>query len=182
MEAIANSVEDYLIDGLSFQLNKSASYVQSRSSVSCFPHGGNSYSPNGVKVMKFVLNGNSWLDPSTVAVAFTVNNLGTTAQQLRTLTGGWSFIRRVRVLAQGQCIEDIDYYNRVHQMMHNLTQTGNRDNDDIMGFSNRLDNLFNKPSELDPGVIAAERFPGLPGGKKRTIFFKPLIFSRKIRI
>ena len=37
MESVANSVEDYLVDGLSFQLEQGASYVVNRRSCTFFP-------------------------------------------------------------------------------------------------------------------------------------------------
>ena len=52
MESHAQSVEDNLIDSLSFKLKPGASYVTDRKSVSFFPQGGNDYQPNGVKVVK----------------------------------------------------------------------------------------------------------------------------------
>ena len=119
MEATAQSVEDLLIDGLSFKLRSGASYITHRRSVSYYPQGGNSYSPNGVKVIRLQLTGDSWLDPSTLRVVFTlVNDGATAAQKLFPVSGPWSFFRRLRVLAGGQLIEDIDYYNRVHEMFH----------------------------------------------------------------
>ena len=39
MESVANSVEDYLVDGLSFQLEQGASYVVNRRSCTFFPSG-----------------------------------------------------------------------------------------------------------------------------------------------
>ena len=57
LEETANSIEDHLIEGLSFKLKPGASYVQSRRSVSFFPQGGNSYSSTGVKVIKVALTG-----------------------------------------------------------------------------------------------------------------------------
>ena len=59
MEAHAQSVEDNLIDSLSFKLRPGASYVTDRRSVTYFPQGGNSYSPAGVKVIKMMLTGDS---------------------------------------------------------------------------------------------------------------------------
>ena len=47
MEGHANSVEDLLIDGLSFKLSPGASYVYERKSVSFHPSGSNIYSTNG---------------------------------------------------------------------------------------------------------------------------------------
>ena len=49
----AQSVDDALIGGLSYKLKPGASYVTNRRSISYFASGGNQYSPNGVKVMKF---------------------------------------------------------------------------------------------------------------------------------
>ena len=43
MESHAQSVEDYLIEVLSFKLSPGASYVTNRRSVSFFPTGGNAY-------------------------------------------------------------------------------------------------------------------------------------------
>ena len=102
MEETVNSVEDHLIDSLSFKLKPGASYVQSRRSVSFFPQGGNSYSSNGVKVIKISLTGNQgeWLDPSTLVVHYTVNNGETAATQplLYFLSGPWCVFRRVRLI------------------------------------------------------------------------------------
>ena len=90
MEATAQSVEDYLIDSLSFKLKPGASYITNRRSVSFFPHGGNQYSVNGVKVIKLVLTGDQWLDPGTVRIQFALRNLApTAAQQLRVISGPW---------------------------------------------------------------------------------------------
>ena len=38
------------------------------------------------------------------------------ANKLRPIGGPWSFFSRVRILAGGQILEDIDLYNRVHEM------------------------------------------------------------------
>ena len=57
VESHANSVDDYLIEGLSFKLSPGASYVTNRRSVSFFPSGSDTYSPtSGVKVIKIKFN------------------------------------------------------------------------------------------------------------------------------
>ena len=76
MEHHAQSVGDALIGGLNYKPKAGASYVTNRSSVSYFAQGGNQYSPNGAKVMKFNLTGDQWLDPSTSRVMFQLNNAG----------------------------------------------------------------------------------------------------------
>ena len=76
MEHHAQSIDDALIGGLSYKLKAGASYVTNRRSVSYFAQGGNQYSPSGIKVMKFNLTGDQWLDPSTFRVMFQLNNTG----------------------------------------------------------------------------------------------------------
>ena len=65
MEHHAQSIDDAPVGGLSYKLKPGASYVTNRRSVSYFASGGNTYSPYGVKVMKFNPTGDQWLDPST---------------------------------------------------------------------------------------------------------------------
>ena len=73
VDSMASSVEDYLIDGLSFKLNPGASYVTDRRSVSFWTAGSNEYSAGtGSKVARINLTGDGWLDPSTVRVVYTV--------------------------------------------------------------------------------------------------------------
>ena len=74
MEHHAQSVDDALIGGLSYKLKPGDPYVTNRRSVPYFASGGNAYSPNGVKVMKFNIPGDHWLDPSTFRVASQFNN------------------------------------------------------------------------------------------------------------
>ncbi len=115
VEAIANGIEDNLIDGLSFKTNPWASYVVDRRSVTFHPQGSNPTS--GTKLIRILLTGDNWLDPSTLRVIFTLTNEeAASAKRLRPLSGPWSFFRRMRILAAGQ-LEDIDQYNRIHEMM-----------------------------------------------------------------
>ena len=134
MEATAQSVEDFLIDGLSFKLRPGASYITNRRSVSYFPQGGNQYSPNGAKVIRLMLTGDSWVDPSTIRVMFNLVNNGTVNQKLYPVSGPWCFFRRLRVLCGGQLLEDIDYYNKVHEMFHYFQSDTVRRNDNSEGF------------------------------------------------
>ena len=130
METVSNSIEDALISGLSYKLGSTASYITERKSCTYYAMGGNAYAPNsGTKVIKLVINGDSWLDPQTPKIQFDVQNLSGTIP-LRTLSGGWSFFRRLRVLCQGQLIEDIYFYNHVHQMFV-LQSEHVRNNEDI---------------------------------------------------
>ena len=133
VESHANSVDDYLIEGLSFKLSPGASYVTNRRSVSFFPSGSDTYSPSsGVKVIKIKVNGTDWLDPSTVKVMFTINNV---TGNMSFLSGAHSFFRRMRVVCNGQIVEDIDDYNRVCEMFNVLQSSSVRQNDEIEGIA-----------------------------------------------
>ena len=123
MEHHAQSADDALIGGLSYKLKPSASYVTNRRTLSYFASGGNTYSPNGVKVMKFDFAGDQWLNPSTFRVAFQLNyhngNNGA-GFQIMVQPLCWNpavFFRRCRLIAGGQIIEDIDDFNRLSVMM-----------------------------------------------------------------
>ena len=77
VDAMANSVTYFLIDGLSFKLNPGASYVTDRRSVSYFAAGANEYqSGSGARVFRFNLTGDGWLDPSTVRIVYTLAGRG----------------------------------------------------------------------------------------------------------
>ena len=101
VEAMANSVEDYLIDGLSFKMKGGASYITDRRSVTFHPSGSNIYKPTGgTKLIKLNITGDSWLDPSTCRIMFdlrnngivtNVVNTGNVEQILRPLGGPWCF-------------------------------------------------------------------------------------------
>lgn len=171
VEATANSVEDFLIDGLSFKLKKGASYINERKSVTYHPQGSNYYSTSGTKLIKMLITGqDAWLDPSTFRIAFDlVNGEATEAKQLRVLGAPWTFFRRLRVLVGGQLIEDIDDYGRLHQMFSVLTAKDSRTNELAEGFGKEWD----LKEDLTTAYTAAS-FPGIPGGQSRTVLFKPL--------
>ena len=156
VEAIANGIDDKLIDGLSFKLAPGASYITDRRSVSYHPQGGNIYTPgSGAKLIRILLTGDSWLDPSTFRVMFDVRNTEQTdaTKKLRCLGSPWSFFRRMRILAGGQVVEDIDSYNRVHEMMHILTASDSRINDYGEGFGPTWANLRTHNSAVELPLI-----------------------------
>jgi hypothetical protein len=168
MESHAQSVEDNLIDSLSFKLRPGASYVTDRRSVSFFPQGGNQYTCNGVKVIKISLNGDQWLDPSTVKLFFNLTN-NTEATENSNLTplvaGPWGFFRRMRVICGGQIVEDIDNYNRLHQMFHIMKPTEKRYNDAVESFGT--------VESATPDIDNVSPSP-LPKGHKQTVCFTPM--------
>ena len=157
MESHAQSVDDSLINSLSFRLRPGASYVNDRKSASFFTQGGNDYQPNGVRVIKIMLNGDAWLDPSTVKLFMDITNSTTRADADNSdlkpkVSGAWGFFKRMRILCGGQIVEDIDEFNRLSEMYHMMKPTNKRQNDAIEGFGREA----------------------LGKGKKRTVCFTPM--------
>ena len=176
------SAEDILIDNLSFKLNKGASYINDRRSVSFFPSGSNIYTPSsGQRVLKIALNAedNSWLDPQSVMVYFTVENTDTTDnKRLRPLSPAYSFFRRVRLIAGNQLVEDIDYYNRNHHMMSCMMSKGARDNEDAQSFGYRYDDDLNTRRAVPASGHIGPAYDAytIPGFRRKMVVgFKPML-------
>lgn len=173
MEAHANSTPDYLIDGLDFKLKPGASYVTNRRGVTFWPTGASSYSTTSSKVIKIQLNGDAMLDPSTLRFQYELKNDDAAANHvLRTISGPWSFFRRLRVMCQGAVVEDISDYNRLHQMFDTLTSPNVRENNDIEGFETRFDKVNGAPD--------AANMTGLAPSSSKVVSFKLLsgLFSQ----
>jgi hypothetical protein len=170
VDAMANTAEDLLIDSFQLKIPPGASYVTDRRAISYFTASSNIYqSGSGTKIIRINLTGDGWLDPSSIRLHYTLVNNDTGAGKfLRTVGGPWSFFRRVRCLIGGALIDDIDYYNRVHEMMHICTSTNNRDNDDVEGFGYRWD------SEKVYNAFVASNLPGIPPNSSINACFKPL--------
>jgi len=78
VESYANSVEDKLVDGLTFKLTEGASYINDRKSVTFHPQGSNIYKPSaGTKLIKIALTGQDWLGPTTFRIMFDVERIAT---------------------------------------------------------------------------------------------------------
>ena len=171
MEGVANTVEDRLVDGLSFQLKPGASYITERKSVTYHPQGSNIYSTNGTKLIKLLLTGDQWLDPSTFRIMFELQNNenpanGNGHMQLRPLGGPHTFFRRMRILCGGQVVEDIDNYNRVHQMFTILNAKDANINERAEAFGQQFDNHYGLA--FDRTTVS-----GIAPGEAQTVLFKP---------
>ena len=167
VESCAKSVEDKLVDGLSFKLDLGASYIHERKSVTFHPQGSNIYKPGArTKLIKIALTGQDWLDPTTFRAMFDVVNNEYDQikfKQVYPVSGPWGFFRRVRLLASGQLLEDIDYYSRVHEMMEILSASDSRNNEAVEGFGY----LVNEHDQISVRSIIGV-------SDRLTVCFKPL--------
>ena len=121
MDLVVSGTDDSLVEQLSFKLPSTASYANERRLVSAFPSGASQFSPDGVRVARFVITGENWLDPSTLRLAFKLKNLSTT-QTLQLASGPWYLFDQVRLLVGGVEVERIGgpYYGRQHELFRHL--------------------------------------------------------------
>ena len=117
---VAGGSDEQLIQSLDFKLPPSTNYVLARHQNKFYPSGASTFSPTGVRVARILLSGQEgWIDPSTIKIAFSLNNLSTTDDLI--LAGSPAVcVRRMRVLISGTVVEDVDYANRVHSMFEKL--------------------------------------------------------------
>ncbi len=94
---------------------------------------------------------------------------------LRPVGGPWCFFRRMRLLAGGTIIEDIDNYARTQQIYHTLVSPVQRQNDTIEGFGVVGDILRNRG--VHPEGFPAQTpvtYNGMPKSGAMSVSFKPL--------
>ena len=178
MEHHVQSIDDSLIGGLSYKLKAGASYVTNRRSVSYFASGGNRYSPNGVRVIKFNITGDQWVDPSTFRVRLQLNNLDHDLLGSTYISPlSWNpavFFRRARTICGGFVVEDIDDFNRLSLMITALKS----DEEQLMSASEGFGSFDDRY-----GDVANDNRKEYRGGDydksglayaSRRVFFKPL--------
>jgi len=176
LEVISAGIEDSLLEALQFKLRPGASYVTNRRSVTYTASGSDKYGPNsGTRLIKLQITGDQWLDPSTVRVMFDLRNIealpsgDAESKQLRVLGSPYTFFRRMRLMAGGQVIEDIDNFDRVSEMFATLTSKASRVNDDGEAFGTNY-SMWDW-ERLDPNKTT---FRGIMPQTKRTVLFQPL--------
>ena len=167
MEHTLSASEDALIESLTFNLPNSANFITDRRSVSFFPSNGNEFSPQGVKILRFMITGTDWLDVSTLRVQYKFNNNGTHALYPINALAAIPF-RRLRILAGGQLVEDIDYYNLVYNMLSILMPAERRLNDAVQGFG-----LSQFVNGYYLTLDALNTSPQIPPGASRIVSVRP---------
>ena len=99
------------------------------------------------------------------------NDDGNANHNIYPVGGPWGFFSRMRILVGGQVIEDIDNYNRVHEMFQVFSATDSRENDYAEGFANYWRNLLHDPRGL---LVTADSLVRIPPSSHMTVMFKPV--------
>jgi hypothetical protein len=92
-----------------------------------------------------------------------VNDDNNGTKKLRPIGRAHAFFRRLRISVRGQIIEDIDNYNRVHELFHIMQSEHSRRNDSIEGFGYQSELKELNTAALLPGITQSQ-----------TVMFKPL--------
>jgi hypothetical protein len=78
-------------------------------------------------------------------------------------------------LIGGAIVEDIDFYNRCHEMFHCCTNGSTRDNDLAEAWGQRVDSSTFYSTITGNTTATAANYLGLPPSTSRTVYFKPLL-------
>jgi len=132
---IFKDMNDELISHLNYKNPKTASYIIERNSCSFHAIGGNVYKPtSGVRLLRFNIAAEDFLDPSTLRIMFDIVNtaepVSTGSQRnLYPVSPAHGWFSRARLLSRGQVVEDISQYNRVHEMFNMFKSPGASEDD-----------------------------------------------------
>ena len=88
--------------------------------MSYYPSGASTFSPNGVRVCRFTIAGDSWLDPSSLRVYAKLANTSANGTALQLADGPYSLFSRARLFIGGTLVEDVDIYNRSHTLFRRV--------------------------------------------------------------
>ena len=118
---------------MSFGSRPTASYIINRRSVSFPPQSGGGFDPNVLRLVRFSIadsvdNSSGWIDGDTLRLAFVFHSKSTGSLYFNPDLPICLF-RRIRVLAGGIEVHDIQDYNRVVQMFSILQPSARRAND-----------------------------------------------------
>ena len=110
------------MQSLDYKLKTSnTSCVTARHDVQYFPSSLSSFSPTTSRVCRIPLtSGTSFIDPESIKIAFRVRNTDGTNPLAPATPNPACFVQRVRVFANGQRCDDINYYGRtvaVHDLL-----------------------------------------------------------------
>jgi len=108
------------LTGCSVCPETTSSYVISRHDATFAPTTSSPLRPAGTRLLRWNLaDVSGWLDGSTVRLAFTMENKRTSGPLVPIAVSPACIFRRMRIIASGSSVlEDIDFYGRTVQLMH----------------------------------------------------------------
>ena len=119
MEQVLAASKQSLIGALEFGgPPPAADYVTSRSDITIFPLGGNTYSPTGVKMIRFNLGTQSgaFLDMSTLAIQASLNEKSGAANLTVLGPNLGALFSEMRIYMGGVLVEQTSFLNRCEEL------------------------------------------------------------------
>ena len=173
LETHIASIDDSLIDGMSFGNRPTASYVTARRSTAFQPVSGGVFAPNALRIIRFSINDNdgSWLDGSTLRLALVLSNTCGALMYPSTLSPA-SLFRRLRVLVGGVEVADTQDYGRVHEMFGSLLPAQRKAEDAIEGWGSVYGVQAGAAGSPGPQATLTNpfaAFPLAPGTSRRML-------------
>ena len=164
---VRKDASDALISSLSYKTPSTASYIIDRQSASFQAIGGNVYRPtSGVRLIRFNISAEDFIDPSSLRIVFDVVNADAAAKTIYPIGGPHGWFSRARILSRGVVVEDISQYNRVHQLLSMFKSNGTNQDDLTESFLG----VYNKNKN---GDSLTKELYGIGQGKRMTVLFKP---------
>lgn len=120
MDMVISGGEGSLLESLSFDLPPTTSYIHQRRLVSYYLSGASTLSPNGVRVCRFTIAEDGWLDPASLRSYGKLYNGSQNNTVLQLADGPHSLFSRVRLFIGGALVEDIDLHNRSQQLFRRM--------------------------------------------------------------
>ena len=119
MESVLAASKASLVSSLDFgSPGPIADYIQSRSSIQVHPQGGNQYSPDGVKQIRFSLGTQgAFVDMSTLAVQAKFTNNSTTAACTVLGPSLGTLVQEARIYMGNVEVERVTFYNRTEGLL-----------------------------------------------------------------
>jgi hypothetical protein len=155
---LAGSTSDKLHEGLDFSAGKyTANYILDLKEATFHPQSGGVFSNQGIRTIRFSLDGSGFLSGETVRLAFSLRNHGTGALQPICATPA-SLFDRVRVLMGGVEVEDITYHSRFAQQEELL-----------LSAEQRLNNLGEQWGASYQANVANLVAPAIAAGDERRV-------------
>jgi len=150
MEAIVQSSgTDSLIHALSFKVDSnSAQYVINRREASFFPSGDKFTGDSGVKVMRFNIGGNGFIDLSSLVLSVKCQNMVADKAMKPLTSGAHNLIERMTIDVSGARAEDISNYGRLCEALNQCLPAEKSQNNSALAWGTGAGGTI---QQLDPG-------------------------------
>ena len=180
---IAASGESNLQDGLDFSLPPSSTaIVDKQTSCRAYPTSASSLSPTGTRTCRIRLGGDSFVDPSTVRLRYTIVN-NDSAKKLAPISGPWACWSLVRELVNGVESANIPIYGRLHEQFGwRLLTTEQQHSEAMYGWHSSYDGSPHpSPGFLNPGASLTVSHklitPMMTSGKFLSLRYAPIDYE-----